>query len=444
MNPPVRRRHDACRDRRPAARLRTTVLPAIGCALAAWLLAAAGCSGPPASQADSPAGGALATGVYPDLFQELLGTDSAATRVKLSRAWDQLFEGDSASERIYYPVGTGMAYVEDIANGDVRTEGMSYGMMVAVQLDRRDVFDRLWRWARTYMRCSSGPHAGYFAWHCTPGGAVLDSTSASDGEEWFVTSLLIAASRWPGGARAYEADARAILHTMLHKNTELHHDGVTDMFDAATHLVVFVPARGGNAYTDPSYHLPHFYSLWARRVTEDGAFWRAAAESARVLVRRAADPRTGLSPDYAAFDGTPLGGWGGSHADFRFDAWRVAMNVGMDWAWCREAPWERAYADRLLAFFRGQGMETYGNQYTLDGKRLGNDHSTGLVAANAVAALAATHGSRAEFVRALWDAPVPRGRYRYYDGMLYMLGLLEVSGNFRAYETAGVGAGESR
>ena len=406
-------------------------------ALTAGLLAVAGCSSLPSSTGDSLTRGAIVTGVYPDLFQELLARDSAETQRKISGAWGQLFEGDSASERIYYPVGSDMGYVEDIANGDVRTEGMSYGMMIAVQLGRRDVFDRLWRWARTHMQIASGAHAGYFAWHCTPGGAVIDSTAASDGEEWFVTSLLIAASRWPDGARAYEADARAILHTMLHKGEEPLHDGVTNMFDASAKLVVFVPSRGGNAFTDPSYQLPHFYRLWARRASEDGAFWTAAEESSRTLIRHAADPRTGLLPDYAAFDGSPVGGWGGTHADFRFDAWRVAMNVAMDWVWCRSATWEQEFADRLLAFFRSRGMNSYGNQYTLGGERLGKDHSTGLVAANAVAVLASRGESRAEFVRALWDAPVPRGLYRYYDGMLYMLGLLEVSGRFRAFEPAG-------
>ena len=36
-----------------------------------------------------------------------------------------------------------MAYVTDVLNKDVRTEGMSYGMMIAVQLDRKKEFDRL-------------------------------------------------------------------------------------------------------------------------------------------------------------------------------------------------------------------------------------------------------------------------------------------------------------
>ena len=44
-----------------------------------------------------------------------------------------------------------MAYIEDTGNHDARTEGMSYGMMMCVQMDRKEEFDRLWKWAKTYM-----------------------------------------------------------------------------------------------------------------------------------------------------------------------------------------------------------------------------------------------------------------------------------------------------
>ena len=37
-------------------------------------------------------------------------------------------------------------------------------------------------------------------------------------------------------------------------------------------------------------------------------------------------------------------------------------------------------------------------------------------------------------MQALWDQDVPVGKYHYYDGLLMMLGLLQVSGNFRIYE----------
>lgn len=135
-------------------------------------------------------------------------------------------------------------------------------------------------------------------------------------------------------------------------------------------------------------------------------------------------------PDYANFDGTPADNF--DHKDLRFDAWRVAMNLATDWSWYAADPWQREQSDRWLAFFAAQGVTSYANQYSLDGKALSQDHSTGLVAMNAVAALAATHERRKEFVQALWDAPIPSGQRRYYDGMLYVLALLHVSGQFQA------------
>ena len=51
----------------------------------------------------------------------------------------------------------------------------------------------------------------------------------------------------------------------------------------------------------------------------------------------------------------------------------------------------------------------------------------------AVAALAADPETGKPFVQALWDAQIPRGKWRYYDGMLYMLGMLHAGGHFRVH-----------
>ena len=376
--------------------------------------------------------GAFTSGHYHDLFKELLGKSDADVQAKLDAAWKQLFYGDDKLERVYYPVDPDMAYLEDIGNGDVRTEGMSYGMMVAVQLNKKDEFDRLWKWAMTYMYQPAGDYKGYFAWHCTPAGKKLDQGPAPDGEEWFATALFFAAARWGNGSGLfnYQAEAQAILHTMLHKVDDK--TFVFNMFNTDHKMVVFVPAGSDQRYTDPSYHLPAYYEVWARRASEDNAFWAASAQASRAFFKQAANPQTGLMPDYANFDGsayTPSS----DHKDFRFDAFRIGSNVAVDYAWFAADAWEVDQSNRLLQFFAGQGVSTYGNQYTLDGKPLGKDHSPGLVAMNAVAALAATSGQRQAFVQALWDQSIPSGQWRYYDGMLYLLGLLHVSGHFQIY-----------
>jgi oligosaccharide reducing-end xylanase len=147
----------------------------------------------------------------------LWGLSQDEIQTRIDEAWQQLFYGNDSNQRVYYPVGEDMAYVLDTGNNDVRSEGMSYGMMIAVQLDKKDEFDRIWKWAKTYMYQSDGPYKRYFAWHCKPDGTQLHANPAPDAEEWFVMALFFAAARWGNGDGIfnYEAEANAILHTML-------------------------------------------------------------------------------------------------------------------------------------------------------------------------------------------------------------------------------------
>ena len=375
--------------------------------------------------------GAFERKEYQNLFKQYLGKSQEEIQAKIDAAWDQLFYGKNDSERVYYPVGEDMAYIEDIGNGDVRSEGMSYGMMIAVQMDKQEEFDRLWKWAKTYMYQSEEPYKGYFAWHCTIDGEKLDANPASDGEEWFATTLLFASARWGDGEGIfdYRAQAQEILDVMLHKEEN---SLATQMFDPEHKQVVFVPMVGRfSSFTDPSYHLPAYYELWARWAERDNDFWSEAAQVSREYFKKTAHPQTGLMPDYANFDGTPYGS--DDHKDFRFDAWRTLSNVAVDYAWFAVDPWQVEQSNRVLTFLASQGIDSYPNQFALDGTPLSGDHSTGLVSMAAVAALAADRETGEPFVQALWDTQIPSGKWRYYDGMLYMLGMLHVSGNFKIY-----------
>lgn len=381
----------------------------------------------------APAGGnprSFLTGLYRNAFRDL-GRSDAEIVAKLNAAWRQLFEGDAAEERVYFPVGSEEAYIKDIGNDDVRTEGMSYGMMIAVQFGRQEAFDRLWRWASHHMRYADGPYKGLFAWQCDDRGNIKGQTPASDGEEYFATALFFAAGRWGSkGPIDYRKEADSILHAMRHPSP-----GTPAMFDPKEKQVVFVPNGDAAKFTDPSYHLPAFYELWARWAKEDPTFWSEAAARSRELLRHAADPTTGLYPDYSSFEGRPMRApWDprSTNDEFGSDAFRVAGNVAMDWLWFRAALWEPEQENRMLRFLAAQ-RPSYVSGYTLAGKPTVSYQSGGHVAMNAVAAMAASPQLRRPFVQALWDAPTPRGRWRYYDGMLYLFGLLHASGQYRIW-----------
>ena len=387
--------------------------------------------------ADAPQGisvkPAYETGIYPNLFKEYLSKSDEEIQAKIDAAWEQLFYGDDATERVYYPVGADMAYISDIANVDVRSEGMSYGMMIAVQLNKKEEFDRLWKWAKTYMYQTEGGYKGYFAWHCKTDGTQLAANPASDGEVWFITALFFADGRWGSseGIYNYRAEAQSILDTALHDDDR--GDLATDLFDLETKQVVFVPQMGQNSqFTDPSYHMPHYYELWARWADKDNDFWAEAVTASREYLPKSVHPETGLAPNYSYFDGSPYNDE--YNGNFRYDAFRVGANVAMDYVWFAPSHWHVEQSNRLLSFFASQGMDDYKAEYLLTGEPQVGHRSPGLMATNAVAALAADRAIGEPFVQALWDQPLPTGQYRYYDGLLMMLGLLQVSGNFRIYE----------
>jgi oligosaccharide reducing-end xylanase len=384
--------------------------------------------------------GAAATGQYRNLFKEYLGKTDAEIAARVTGAWQQLFQGDPDSQRLYYPVAGDMAYIPDINNNDVRTEGLSYGMMICVQLDKRDEFNRLWKYARHYMYYDAGPLRGYFAWHTAFDGRRLSAGPAPDGEEWFVMALFFAAHRWGDGAGIfnYSAEAQSLLRTMIHKDEEPGRGRVTPMFDRAAKQINFTPHPPGSTFSDPSYHLPAYSELWARWAADpaDRAFLTGVTQTSRELFKKAVHPRTGLMPDYSNFDGTPTTMSWGSHNEFRYDAWRTLSNPALDWSWWAADPWQVEQANRVLTFLASHGAQIP-DRYKIDGTPVSTDYNTeGLMAMASTAALAADRPVGEPWVRRLWEMPMPTGRLRYYDGLLTMLALLEVSGNFRIYGPA--------
>ena len=441
--------------------------------------------------------GAYATGNYRNLFVEN-GHSEAEVQKRVLDAFQQLFHGDPATQAVYYEAGSNsnglMAYITDIKHHDVRSEGLSYGMIICAELDKKAEFNAIWNWSLNYLYHSdpADPGYGFFSWQARTNGDRMSQGIAPDGESYYTMALYFAAGRWGSGEGIYnyKAEADKLLTRMRHRavitgvSPSLPGRGggqVTagPLFDETNKMVLFVPEYGrGSFYTDPSYHLPAFYELWARwGPAEDRDFWLGAAQNSRDYFAKVANPVTGLTPHDSNFDGSQrgggrgggfgqragasaptvtnstapnstvtnapgrrgggFGGFGGFGGGPRFDydAFRTAGNWSVDWSWWGKDPRERELSDKLQTFFESQGMTNYGCQFSLDGTQVFDArHAEGLVGVNAVASLAANNSERAKkFVEALWDTPTPSGLERYYEGLLYMMATLHCSGEFRIY-----------
>ena len=361
---------------------------------------------------------------------------------KVAKAYHDLFEGPN---KVYFEVGDSMGYVSDIKNKDARTEGLSYGLMVAVQLNKKDVFDRIWRWTNKYLQHHGGARDSYFAWSVEPNSLKHNSEgSASDGELYFITDLLFASNRWGNNTGInYYAEARKILDAMWSKNGT---GGVRNLINVEHKIITFTPDNYGYNWTDPSYNLPAFFEVWAE-YAKDGKeqFYRECADSARIYLRKACHPVTGLNADYTEFNGKPRSSWS-MPAAFRYDSWRVPMNIAMDYAWYgKDKEWQQDYCSRIQNFLLSKGIDTFEDQFNVDGSRpdfilqAGGfkklRHSLGLVSTAAATSMIGNQAQSKKFVDALWNAklePYEDGYFDpYYDGLLYLFSLMHLSGNYQ-------------
>ncbi|MZE55792.1 hypothetical protein GTY86_31860 [Streptomyces sp. SID5770] len=419
-----------------------------------------------ATPAQAASTGAAFTGTYENFFQHI-GKSQAEVDQKVQDLYTAIYtENGPADQRIYYPVGSDMAYIQATYEQDVRSEGMSYAMMVALQLGDRGRFDKLWKFAKTYMQCPNvntdcgGRYDRLFIWHVDdvapyrhfslPGGEP-EYTPAPDGDVYFATALLMASARWGDGAGIFDYGSEAAFILDELKDTTDLQPGELSIFNPDNKLVRFIPTwvEGSGSLVDTSYQLPGFYEYWSRNdpTTANRAYWNEAAGAARGYWRdvldKAGNRGNGIFPDCTKQDGGPLDQYscasGYKHGS---DGWRTIQNVAFDHYWYAgdtdgHAPLaeQRAWVDQLLGFMRPRRASMQGEWY-VDGTPA-SDWSGGagqaLMYASA-ATVASDSATRDDFLRLAWDQPVTTGEWRYYHSSLHMLGFLHLAGKYRAYD----------
>jgi oligosaccharide reducing-end xylanase len=113
---------------------------------------------------------------------------------------------------------------------------------------------------------------------------------------------------------------------------------------------------------------------------------------------------------------------------------RALFNRWFISTWMGPTTWIRDQSRTLLDFFLAR-EEPLVSSYRLGGGRRGDRNTPAHVALTATAAAVAddveTYGL---FLQTLVDEPIPEGDDRYYQGMLYLITFLAVSGSIEAGE----------
>lgn len=337
--------------------------------------------------------GCAAPGSYDNLFISLLGETQAASDAKLAAAWGQLFNPSNANTIFYNGPGTGEAYVEDIADNAVRSEGQSYGMMIALQLNYQTEFDELWTFVKNHMLKGTT-----ISWQTNTSGAVTGSGGAPDGDEWFAAALVFAHYRWgdTSGKYDYGTEAQTVLNIVR-----------TTDFSPTQYLVRYFTGSDANG-TDASYMLPAYYQTWACFDTANAAFWNMALTTTRAWLQTAAGT-TGNIGDQSTFAGVTTNSSGD-------DKLRIVANFMSDYNFFKADPFEATYASEYATWVSTN-----------------NNGSTAMLACNGLLGFGLPAASGKPWVQSLWNVAIPTGQFRYYDGALYTLALLHVSGAFHLW-----------
>ncbi|WP_404421390.1 glycosyl hydrolase family 8 [Nibricoccus sp. IMCC34717] len=439
------------------------------------------------AQRTVPASGAFFTGNWSEwnLFAAR-GKTAAQISDKVTTAYNRIRGDGNTTSRLFYPLASdpNQWFVVDHDAMKVYTEGQSWGMMMALQMDDQPTFNKLWKFAKYQMQYSgSAPKYYYFRWKLKVNGSEgnysvtiesQDDNAAPDGDIWIAAALMLAKNRWGDGTGdfAYSVHCNNILRGMLETEAWLQRDGqagslIANMF-GSNNQVVFVPDKWKpdtsplalNEFTDPSYHLPAFFEMFSRWASANNTRWSDIASTSRtyLLPRCTAMHSSGnpndngstyLPPFYSKFDGTKFYLAINSTGDvFSSDAWRVASNVGVDYMWWGGSSatfnYHKNWANNFLNYLRTRNNGDYPQDMQLNGTAIypPGTHAQGIVGMNSALALAASTSQWTSYVDELWNASQPQrgvtGNY-YYNSCLYMLGLLQSSGNFRVWAPAGGG-----
>jgi endo-1,4-beta-D-glucanase Y len=327
------------------------------------------------------------------------------------------------------------------------SEGIAYGMLIAVNMNDQELFDSLYGFWKIHPASTTSLMTS-----CVPGGppdggvgmgtpCVSSGGSATGADEDAAYALLMADKAWGG---TYKADALTMIDDIW----------ANDIDSAGTKL-----PKGGSGYgspasavTSPSYFAPAFYRTFA---TVDGAHdWASVITAVYGVIGGTIAGSNGLIPGWCgssctvpASIGHATDGW------YQYDSHRIPMRIGMDYCF-NATPEAKAYTSKTTSFFaniaqKGTGFIT--DIYMPSGGTAygSGTNSASMLGTAAVGAMAAgnqiflndayqavfdvlTRGTMAPpiYVDDLSESPSPPPTYGYYNATVGMLTLLIMTGNF--------------
>ncbi len=288
------------------------------------------------------------------------------------------------------------------------SEGIGYGMLLTVGHGDRTEFDGLWGY---YQDHASGGVMGWKASGC--GSNTVDGNSASDADLDAAMALIQASCKWGGN---YSSAAQTLIAAI--KSNETIEGGENFMKPAHTGL---------DSCQNVSYAAPGYYRAFAKKKTDQAAFWNKLANDSYTQLSRTANGSTGLVPNWSNMSGGPGCGGKPDGDRYGYDAARTPWRVGTDYVW-NGTPAAKEWLGKLVTWVDGPagGITAIGDKYQLGGTKEGTNHNSTFTGAFALAAMSHSQ-AKADIYGSAFRA-VSDGAY--FEESLRAVYMLLASGQF--------------
>ncbi len=296
---------------------------------------------------------------------------------------------------------------------DSVSEGIGYGMIMAVYFSDQSLLNDLWNYEKIYIDSD-----GLMNWDIADTGTVSGYGSATDGDEDIAFSLVMAGREW-GSSGTYNYISLAAAEITKLKN-----------YDCSASDYHLKPGDGWDDCEFPSYYMPAWYTEFGVVNPGEASFWANVENKCNSNLATGINPGTGLVAETLNHNGTVYG-----TNTYGYNSCRVPWRYAIDYVWNGD-PAAQTETGLLAAFFNNIGPANI-----LDGYDVATGAANGLY--NDSAFVGPAGCSLMSLSQTASNQNSLNGFYTwlnnygydgyYYDGALAVMSMLLMSGNFPKY-----------
>jgi endo-1,4-beta-D-glucanase Y len=320
------------------------------------------------------------------------------------------------------------------------SEGIAYGMLIAVYMDDQPLFDDLWKYALAHSWSSESGPTILMNWYILEDGSVASQATggvdgwgaATDADEDIAWALIQADEQWGGQgslSKSYLDFAKQLLGDIWRFEID------------QGRLPKNGSSWGNDGSLNISYFAPSYYRVFAQ-VSGEPRWGKEVVDYVYQVMNASlnesnGNQSNGLVPAWSNSSGGPAEG--GLVFHYQYDSCRTPFRIGLDACGAHD-PRAVDYVSKTSSFFVPKGAAGIVDGYELNGtpKPQYPDQHGGLSAAfiGPAAVGAMSSPSNQAFLDEAWSMLEQNNLWcggQYYDESWTLLSMLALSGNFLDY-----------